>query len=217
MSVPSRHFGVSRSSSWTTGVSGPSRIAPPFKGQQQFRHADGLADVIIHADGEAFFSVPLHCARGEGDYMNWRLPRTGLRRVLLLFANQPRGLIAVHLGHLVVHEDQAVGNALQGLEHFETIRGSVNRAAHLGHQGEGDLLINNVVLGQQDARLSEPLMEFWRNRDRCRDALGSHANCGCVADDADEAVKQPGLLYRFCKCRLDSRTFGLFGRVRVPL
>src|ERR1700693_6581660 len=32
----------------------------------QLRRADGLAHIVIHPGGDAFFSIAIHCARGHG-------------------------------------------------------------------------------------------------------------------------------------------------------
>lgn len=78
---------------------------------------DGFGDVIIHAGGDAAVAFFCGGVGGHGD--------DGERVEAFFRADFGSGLVAVHLGHLEVHEDEVegVGVGLEGLDGLETIIG----------------------------------------------------------------------------------------------
>ena len=65
-------------------------------------------------------------------------------------ADAARGVEAVHLGHLDVHQHDVVGLPLERLERLEAVRRDVGAVAQLVEHPERDLLVHGVVLGQED-------------------------------------------------------------------
>src|SRR5687768_8694419 len=59
---------------------------------------DGLGDVPVHAGSETHVAVPFHSVSSHGDDRESRSPA-------LACADGARGVEAIHLGHLNIHED----------------------------------------------------------------------------------------------------------------
>ena len=109
---------------------------------------DGFGDVGVHARGA-----------GGGDVLGKGVGRHGddghLARVRPpQGADAARGLAAVHHRHLHVHEDGVEGESLRLSEALDSLRTVPSlrdgHAVHLQKLG-GDLHVDFVVLGQQDA------------------------------------------------------------------
>ena len=109
----------------------------------QLADLDRLADVVVHAGGEAGLAVAVHRVGGHGD---------DARLTLEVLADPPGGLEAVHLGHLHVHEDDVVGVAADGLEGLEAVEGVVGAVAEALEDQEDELLVGGVVLDGEDAQ-----------------------------------------------------------------
>jgi len=62
-----------------------------------------------------------------------------------------RRRVAIHLGHLAVHEDAIVGDASHRLDGFEPVRHHVNTAAALLQHAGREPLIDRVVFGDEDS------------------------------------------------------------------
>ncbi len=60
------------------------------------------------------------------------------------------GLVAVHLGHLAVHQDGVVGSGLDRADRLAAVVGDVERVAELGEHLGSHQLVHRVVLDQQD-------------------------------------------------------------------
>ena len=86
-------------------------------------------------------------ARAVKARMGRRPPRSRL-----LLPDRFGGLEAVHLGHLDVHQHQ-VERLLRSRRHgFQPVVGHGHRVAPFGQQSDRQLLIQQTVLGQQDAQ-----------------------------------------------------------------
>ena len=123
-------------------------LADVFRGAREFRlerlDADGLAEVAVHAGLEAILAIGIHRVGGHGDDPG--TPGAGEG-----FADAARGLEAVQFGHLDVHEDDVVLLAFEGLEDLGAVLDDVGTVPHLAEDAGGDLLVDDVVLGEQDA------------------------------------------------------------------
>ena len=127
---------------------GPSQPLIPQRSSaaDQLVHADGLADVVIHAGLQAHLPVALHGVGRHGD--DARPLRSAGQRAQM----RARRLQPVHLRHLHVHQHHVVGLALDRLDGFQAVGGDVRPVAHLREQAQRQLLVDGVVLGQQDAQ-----------------------------------------------------------------
>jgi len=81
----------------------------------------------------------------------------GVRRESLSPADLGRGFEAVHLGHLASHENHIVDVARRSAGRLAHVHGYVDAAAQLFEQPGGELLIDQVVLGQQRPAAGEGL------------------------------------------------------------
>ena len=90
----------------------------------EFGHAHRLADVVIHAYGEAFLAIALHGVRRHGDDVHRSFPRA-LFGVRLHTPYGLRSFITIHLRHLAVHEDNIVLYTLERCEHLEAVRNHI--------------------------------------------------------------------------------------------
>ena len=78
--------------------------------------------------------------------MRGRLPFGPARR------DPPRRFEPIHLGHLHVHQDHVVGLPPDRLHRLDAVRRQVGAVAHLLQQPHGELLVHDVVFGEQDAQ-----------------------------------------------------------------
>ena len=78
----------------------------------QFCHVHGFGNIIIHAGGQTHFAVALHRVGGHGND-----PRVGQFPLQFKLADHSRGLVAVQLRHLAIHQD---------IPYRETIRGKAD-------------------------------------------------------------------------------------------
>ena len=91
---------------------------------------------------------PLHGVRGHGDDRHVPRPRVALAR-----ADRGGGLEAVHLGHLHVHQHDVERLALAAASSAaRPFAATTTRVAGLLEHAHGELLIDHVVLGEQDAQ-----------------------------------------------------------------
>ena len=67
------------------------------------------------------------------------------------FANDVRGFEAAHHRHLQVHQYEVEALARDEVDGLLAVGGNRNRMPAVGEQAAGDLLIDDVVLGEQDA------------------------------------------------------------------
>ena len=74
------------------------RLVEPAHRLEQQRRINGFGDVVVHAGRQAALPLLNRRVGGHGEDRQVGKPRVG--------ANFRRGLVAVHLGHLEVHEDQ---------------------------------------------------------------------------------------------------------------
>ena len=94
-----------------------------------------------------------------------------------------RGLDAVHLGHLDVHQHHVVGLALDRIEHLQAVGGDVGAIAQALQQPQHDLLVHRVVLGHEHAQ-RQLLRE--REAERRRPALGVGGAAGAPPRRVDQ-------------------------------
>ena len=114
-----------------------------FQGSFDLLGADGFAEVIIHAGGEATLLIFLHRVGGHGDDVG----SPGSRPACADAAGRFK---AIHLGHLQVHKDEVVLLSLDGLHGFPTIGRQVGLIAELLQNAQRHLLIDHVIFGDEN-------------------------------------------------------------------
>lgn len=143
----------------------------------EFGGADGFAEVVVHAGGSAGLAVADEGVGGEGDDVGGGAGGG-------MGAEVAGGFEAVHLGHLDVHEDDVVGLALDGGEDLEAVGGEVGAVAEAGEHVEGDLLVHDVIFGEED--VFGVSLWGWLEWERVRG--GGGRGCG----EAEEGFEEEG-------------------------
>ena len=69
----------------------------------------------------------------------------------------PRGVQAVELGHLHVHEDQVVAGSASQLDGLIAVFGQVHLQPDVLQQELRDLPVDGLVFGDQDLGIGKPL------------------------------------------------------------
>ena len=106
-----------------------------------------LGHVVVHADGQAALALTAHGGSREGDDADALTP--GVRS--LGPPDRPRGVIAVHLRHVAVHQDHIVDLALAGLDRLPSVHNHFGLVAELVEDQRGEAAVDVVVLGDEDA------------------------------------------------------------------
>ncbi|MFM1944605.1 MAG: hypothetical protein RI897_3587 [Verrucomicrobiota bacterium] len=113
------------------------------------------------------------------------------------------GLVAVHFGHLEVHEDEVEGGwiGLEGFDRFEAVIGDRDRGAGALKEFAGDLLVDFVIFREEDTGALEEVGVFiW---------LGGFSVVAVgLAEDIDEAIDQHGLGDGLHEEAIDVKGFG---------
>ncbi len=115
---------------------------PALQGSEQHGRIDRLGDVIVHAGIEAPFALTGHCVRRHRDDR-----QLGKRRHLTDLRSR---FIAVHLGHLDIHQHQIEGMPLQHRQRILAVARRADQQPHVLQQLARHLLIDQVVFNQQD-------------------------------------------------------------------
>ncbi len=134
---------------------------------------EGLAEL---GDGEGLVQHPVHPGllpaerlgahhmRGQGDDA---FGRASLARLVL--ADTARRLVAVHLRHGDVHQDQIVFRHMCLAQGLQSVAGEIGGDAETGQGRARDLAIDRAVIGDQHAGLRELRQKIAiRARFRCR-------------------------------------------------
>ncbi len=90
------------------------------------------------------------------------------------------GFVAVEFRHMAVHEDDVVVQGFGGGQDFEAIGGNVGAVAEAFKLEQGDALVYDIILGDEDPDLAGG-NHGWR-----RGTLGAHRGAGPVGEQADE-------------------------------
>ena len=103
---------------------------------------DGLGQIFIHAGGKAVLAITGHGMGSHGDD-----GQVGVARVAAQLAGCR---VAVHLGHLGVHEDDIKRAIPHLIEGESAVRGTGDLGAGLVEELFNDLAVDGVVLGNKD-------------------------------------------------------------------
>ena len=130
------------------GLLGSLAYAPgggALQGAAHVPDAERLAQVVVHAVLQALLALLAQGAGGDGDQVGRACAGRGIQ-------DAPAGLQAVHHRHLDVHQDHIIRLALHGLQGFQAVLHQVGAVAQLAQHQHGQLLVDGVVLGHQDAQ-----------------------------------------------------------------
>lgn len=121
-----------------------------FQHLLQHGRAHRFGEVIVHAGLQTLLAVAADGTRRHGD--DQHAPHV----FVLVAADQAGGVVAVQDGHLAVHQHQMEGVVLrgcvaEGLDGLEAVGVGGGVEAEFGDEGDGDLLVDRVVLGDADA------------------------------------------------------------------
>src|SRR5918994_967114 len=97
--------------------------------------------VVVHACGQCSLPIPLHGVGGHGYYR-------GVTDGPLATPDLGRGLVAVHLGHLNVHEHRPVRDIREGLDGLPPVVHGVYPVARSLEHPYRHHLVYGVVLGK---------------------------------------------------------------------
>ena len=106
-----------------------------------FGFVDGLGDVVVHAGVEAALAITLHRVGGHGDDDDVAIGR-------LAAADLFGGLVAVHHGHLAIHENEVVAIGGDHVDGFFSVGGEFDGKAEALEHARGDELIDGVVFDE---------------------------------------------------------------------
>ena len=102
---------------YSTGGRGPLLVQPHAHEREELLEVDRLGDVVRRAGRDRLLAVALHRLRGQGDD---REARANSRHR----ADRARRLVAVHLGHHHVHQDEVdAGVVVERLERLAPVLG----------------------------------------------------------------------------------------------
>ena len=104
---------------------------------------DRFGQIVVHSCGEARLAIALHRGRGHRDHRRVARPRA------LASAKFAGRVVAVHLGHLAVHEHRVVFGVGQRLECFDPVPADHDVVTELGEELGRDQLIHDVVFDEQ--------------------------------------------------------------------
>ena len=113
---------------------------------EQVVHADRLADVVVHAGGEARLAIALHGVGGHGDDA-WTAPAASTARECAAVASRPS-----ISGICTSINTTSYGCRSSARDRLQPIARHVRAVAELRQQAQGELLVDGVVLGEQDAQ-----------------------------------------------------------------
>jgi len=132
--------------------------------------SERLGQVVVHARGEAFFTIPAHGVGGHGGNRD-----VAVCLAACAVANGFGRLVAIHNGHLAIHEHTIEGFFAEFFEGFSTVFGKLRRPSQRAEETADDLAVDPVVLGDEHAAFfrSGFLLRLFRCfRDRARARRG---------------------------------------------
>ena len=161
------------------------RLHPALERRVESVRVDGLGHVVVHSGVQAALAFFHRRVGGHGDDRELRKAR--------IRADLGRRLEAVHFGHLEIHQNDVVRrrerDALEHPDGLPSVVGDRDPGPDALEKLDGDLLVDEVVLGQQDPDAPEPVR--WRGF--AGRAPGDLASSGFRREDRDERVDQHGL------------------------
>jgi len=105
---------------------------------------DRLGHIIIHSGQEASFAVALHCVSRHCN------DRNASAAAGFAGADGAGGFIAVHLGHLHVHQHQVELLPIEQLNSAIAVRNGDHAVPSLFQKTECELLVDRIIFRQED-------------------------------------------------------------------
>ena len=136
-----RAFAVHRKNA--TGVGTGARLVDH---PRQRLEIDRLRDIIVETRAETVFAIAAHRVSGHGDDR-----RVAARRAFGL-ADAGGGFKAVHLRHLQIHQDEIELLRGSGFDRTQSVARHQDGVSHLLYGSLRELLIDDVVFGEQDVK-----------------------------------------------------------------
>ena len=173
-------IGLGRQGQGRSGI-GPGEV-------QDLRHhllnVEGLADVRVHARRQAALAVLLHGVGGHGQHRQ--------HPQLQPFADLLGRLQAVEFGHLHVHQHriETLWIGRQCFHRLPAVLGQPHLGAFAPQHGQGHLLIECVVLGQQETQALQARRTGGRHQRRM------HGHVSLVAQGQCDIEGEGGTLAR---------------------
>ncbi len=123
-------------------------MAHHFRNQDaKFGRTERLRQVAVHARFEAALPLPGHGVCGQSDDS-----RVAAGPAVAL-ADGRRGRIAIHLGHLAIHQNEIEPHGLDCSNGFPSVPDRFHLATQFLQLMGGDEPIDRTVLGKEDAQL----------------------------------------------------------------
>ncbi len=110
--------------------------------RDDFGFVDGLGDVVVHAGFDAAFAIGLHGVGGHGDDDGVAAGRFGA-------ADLFGGLVAVHDGHLAIHENEVVAIGGDHIDGFLAVGGEFDGKTEALQHPRRDELVDGVVFDEE--------------------------------------------------------------------
>lgn len=137
---------------WIAYFLGGWRAAWKGDGRESFTQAaeaDRLAEIPVHAGGDGGVAVFLEDIRGERD-------DEGAMGAWVV-ADAAGGFESVHDWHLDIEKNDVVGMGRAGADGFEAVGDDIRLDAETAEEKADDLLVGDIILGDEDLEVSEAL------------------------------------------------------------
>ena len=103
----------------------------------------GFTEIVVHPSGKTHRTISLRRMSREGDNRN------SSRSLSLIATDQASRRIAVHPGHLAIHEDQVVWDTRNGLNSLLPGAHAIHSTPQRLQHGERNLVVDWIVFGHQ--------------------------------------------------------------------
>ena len=111
------------------------------------KRVEGFCQERVHPRFKTFIAVVAGRERHD---------RHTVQVFVLADSNETRGREAVQLGHLHVHQDEVEPAVVQCRQHFPTVLGDRYAMPLLSQESDGELLMEQTVLREQNAQTPDP-------------------------------------------------------------
>ncbi len=177
-----------------------------FDGQGEALSVQGLGQITVHTGLEA---LPLGAGHGIGrESDDGYAARAGFAR-----ADLARRLIAVHHGHLAIHQNEVMAAAFPGGNGLCAVAHDIDLEAHALQTAAGHFLVDRVILGKQDPPLVQPLRARLAEQHRLRALMPLGA---VERHDSCEALAQLAVGYRLEQKGREAQLLEVPGAVHPP-
>ena len=113
-----------------------------FEDGDDFGFIDGLGDVVVHSGFDAALAIGLHSVSSHGDDDGVAAGRLGA-------ADLFGGLIAIHHGHLAIHENEVVAIGGDHIDGFLAVGGEFDVKTEALQHPRRDELVDGVVFDEE--------------------------------------------------------------------